>query len=80
MKRTFAIRIQSRANQNFGAVDYRLVETVEEVPEGLRVTTRAVGVSEGESFDQKKTWVASGVSIEAAAAYRLTNGYAEVTS
>ncbi len=76
--RTFITRIRSRACENFGAVDYTITDVLSVVPGGLRVDTITRGISDGERFEtQHATATHQNVTIEAAAKYRLANGYTD---
>ena len=76
--RTFCTLVSSRACANFGAVRYTLTETITERDGGLQVDTHASGMSEGERVDQRSSKFYPGVAMEAAASYRLRNGYHEI--
>lgn len=79
MIRKFVCKVSSRANDNFGAVNYTLTDTIEAADGGLYVTTRALGMSEGERVDQtSKREFYAGVEMVRAVAYRLQHGYTEM--
>lgn len=77
--RTYRTLISSRANEAFGAVKYTLTETVTARDGGVQVDTHARGMSEGEHVDQRSSNFYPGVSLESAGAYRLRNGYQDVS-
>lgn len=78
-RRIFKRREFYRGCENFGRVDYTVTETIEETETGLRVTSHARGVSEGDPVDQHSVAFWPGVTLERASDWRLRNGYTEVT-
>lgn len=77
--RSFRLRVSRRACDAFGAVDYTLTDTLTEQDGGLLVVAVAVGRCEGERVDHRSEKFWPGVTLEAAVAYRLRNGYVEIT-
>jgi hypothetical protein len=80
MTRTFQTRVTGRRCDNFGAVDYVITDVIVERDDGLEVTSTSRGVAEGSRVDEHSVRRYRGVTLEAAAAYRLRNGYVEVKS
>lgn len=76
--KTFRLRVSSRANELFGAIDYTLTQTLTERDGGVQVETVAKGTDDGARVDEKHTEFYAGVAMEHAVAYRLRNGYTEV--
>lgn len=76
--RSFQYTVKHRENDNVGAVDYTVTETITEEGGGLRIVTRAQGICEGERVNEtaEKFW--ADVTMERAAAYRLSHGYTEI--
>lgn len=75
----YSLRVQSRACENFGKVDYTITDTISIVDGGIRVDTRSIGISDGERIDQRASKFYPSplptVLFESACAYRVRLGY-----
>lgn len=78
LSRTFRTRIQARATDDTGTVNYTLTDRITPRNGGIEVTTHASGMAEGERVDQKSVQFYAGKSLDAAASYRLRNGWTEI--
>ena len=76
--RVFKFRQKSPQNENFGAVDYTITDTITERDGGLQVDSTSKGICEGDRVDTKHSKFHPGASMERAATYRLNAGYVEV--